>query len=110
MCSSRLNATGTLALNAQVEKLSAKDEQTNINALAELLSSRGLDATDFIDVVDILAKVKKKELDAITKKEEQKEKTNKIFVDKEFVYETRDDVFIPRWTNQEWELLYKNIR
>lgn len=76
--------------------MSAKDEQTNINALAELLSSRGLDATDFIDVVDILAKVKKKELDAITKKEEQKEKTNKIFVDKEFVYETRDDVFIYR--------------
>ncbi len=67
-----------------------------MNELAQWLSSRVRDATDLFYVGDILDKVKKKELDAITKKEEQKEKTNKIFVDKEFVYETRDDVFIYR--------------
>ena len=73
--------------------MSSDGEKTNIASLAELLSSRGLDAEDFIEVVDILAKAKKSEAETTSKKAN---KANKIFVDKEFVYETRDDVFIYR--------------
>ena len=73
--------------------MSSDGGKTDIASLAELLSSRGLDAGDFIEVVDILAKAKKSEAENTSKKAN---KTNKIFVDKEFVYETRNDVFIYR--------------
>ena len=60
-----------------------------------MLNTKGLDASDFIDVINALANIKKRDAE----KEEsealkEKEKRNKIFVDKEFVYETRQDVFI----------------
>ncbi|WP_010313571.1 tyrosine-type recombinase/integrase [Synechococcus sp. CB0205] len=71
-------------------------DKPHIDALAELLDARGLNAEDFIQIVDILGALKKKESTNIEKKEREKDKGNKIFVDKEFVFETRDDCFIYR--------------
>jgi integrase len=71
-------------------------EQTHISALADLLDARGLNADDFIQVLDILGKVKKKEVSDIKKEEQGKIKQNKIFVDKEFVFEKSEDCFIYR--------------
>lgn len=73
-----------------------EQDQAHINALADLLDARGLNAADFIEVVDILANLKRKENDAISKQGKKEQQGNKIFVDKEFVFETRDDVFIYR--------------
>jgi len=75
--------------------LTPPEDQRNIDALASLLNTKGLDASDFIDVINALANIKKRDAE----KEEsdalkEKKKQNKIFVDKEFVYETRQDVFI----------------
>ena len=73
------------------------EEQTNINALSNLLALKGLDAGDFIDVINALSNIKQR--DAAKEEKEQKkaaEKKNKIFVDKEFVFEGRDDAFIYR--------------
>ena len=72
-------------------------EETNINSLATLLTEKGLNANDFIDVVNALAKIKKREQDDYEKEEEKKNKEEyKIFKDKEYVFETRKDVFIYR--------------
>lgn len=70
-------------------------EQQDINALSSLLALKGLDASDFIDVINALSNIKKKEQDKIEKEEKAAvEPEKKIFKDKEFVYETRTDVFI----------------
>lgn len=73
-----------------------KEDKGNIDALASLLEVKGLDASDFIDVINALANIKKRdaEKEEIEKKEPEKE--NKIFGEKEFLWETRDDVFIYR--------------
>ena len=73
------------------------EEQTNINALSNLLALKGLDAGDFIDVINALSNIKQRDA-AKEEKEQAKaaEKKNKIFVDKEFVFEGRDDAFIYR--------------
>ena len=71
------------------------DEEKNIDVLSALLQSKGLDASDFIDVINALSNIKKREQDKIEKEEkEEVEKENKIFKNKEFLYETRQDVFI----------------
>ena len=74
--------------------MTPRDDKGDINALASLLEVKGLDASDFIDVINALANIKKRdaEKEEIVKKEP--EKKNKIFGDKEFLWETRDDVFI----------------
>ena len=70
-------------------------EQQDINALSSLLALKGLDANDFIDVINALSNIKKKEQEKIEKDEKAAvEPEKKIFKDKEFVYETRTDVFI----------------
>ena len=76
--------------------MTPRDDKGDINALASLLEVKGLDASDFIDVINALANIKKRdaEKEEIVKKEP--EKKNKIFGDKEFLWETRDDVFIYR--------------
>ena len=72
-------------------------EKSNIEALASLLDAKGLDAGDFIDVINALAGIKKRDAAKEVKEEKKsKAKEKKIFVDKEFVYETRTDVFIYR--------------
>lgn len=71
------------------------EDNSNINALASLLEGKGLDASDFIDVINALANIKRRDA-AKQEADEQKEaeKRNKIFVDKEFVIPTREDCFI----------------
>lgn len=71
------------------------EEKKNIDALSALLELKGLDASDFIDVVNALANIKKRDQEKIEKEEEAEEqKENKIFKNKEFLYETRKDVCI----------------
>lgn len=70
-------------------------EKQSIDALASLLEIKGLDASDFIDVINALSKIKQREQEDKEKAEaEPEEKKKKIFVDKEFVFDTREDVFI----------------
>ena len=91
--------TGVAEVPPSVEtqlKLTPPEEQTNINALSALLETKGLDASDFIDVINALANIKQRDAAKEEKDAEKEEasKQKKIFVDKEFVYETRQDVFI----------------
>jgi hypothetical protein len=75
--------------------LTPPDPKANINAIAALLEDRGLDVGDFIDAINVLANIKKKDAEKQEKEEEREaEKKNKIFVDKEFVIPTREDCFI----------------
>ena len=70
-------------------------EKQSIDALSSLLELKGLDAGDFIDVINALANIKKRDQEKLEKEEaEPKEKQKKIFVDKEFVFEGREDCFI----------------
>ena len=56
---------------------------------------KGLDASDFIDVINALSNIKKREQEKIEKEEEAEEKKeNKIYTNKRFLYESRQDVFI----------------
>ena len=73
-------------------KLAAPDDNRDIDSIAGLLQSRGLDASDLIDIVEILAKSKKREAERQAK-EEEKEK-NKHILEKEYVFETRRDIYI----------------
>ena len=71
------------------------EEKQSIDALSALLELKGLDASDFIDVINALSNIKKREQDKIEKEEKtEEEKENKIFKNKEFLYESRQDVFI----------------
>ena len=71
------------------------EEKQNIDALSALLELKGLDASDFIDVINALSNIKKREQTKIEKEEEaEKPKENKIYQNKRFLYETRQDVFI----------------
>ena len=77
--------------------MSAPNPDTNINTLAELLASKGLDASDFIDVITALGNIKKRDAEKEIKDAEKAAKGKTKFIkDKEFVYETRTDVFIYR--------------
>ena len=77
--------------------MSPPEEQKNLDALGALLESRGLDAADFIDTLNLLSAIKKRdEKNAAKETEKQGEKGLKIFGDKEYVFETRSDVFIYR--------------
>ena len=69
---------------------------TNINQLAELLASKGLDASDFIDVVTALGKIKERDAKKEAREEEKAKNKTKFIKDKEYVYETRTDVWIYR--------------
>ena len=73
------------------------EEQKNLDALGALLESRGLDAADFIDTLNLLSAIKKRDEEKAAKEAaEPKEKALKIFGDKEYVFETRNDIFIYR--------------
>jgi integrase len=75
--------------------LTPPQEQQDINALASLLQSKGLDAGDFIDVINALANIKKRDQERIEQQESgTAEQEKKIFKDKEFIFDTRKDVFI----------------
>ena len=70
------------------------EEKTNIDALSNLLALKGLDASDFIDVINALSNIKKRDAEKDEKDEEVAVEKKKIFVDKEFVFEGREDAFI----------------
>ena len=75
-------------------RLNEPNDQS-INTLAALLDSRGLDAGDFIDVINALGKIKKRDEEKQIKEEEKADKSkNKFIKDKEYVYDTRTDIFI----------------
>jgi integrase len=65
-----------------------------MDALASLLGQKGLDTSDFIDVINALSKIKQRDADKELRQEEAQKK--KHYIDKEFVFETRSDVFIYR--------------
>ena len=78
-------------------KLDTHRPDPNINSLDALLQSRGLDAGDLITAIEAIANIKQRDAAKQEKEEQiQKKKQKKIFGDKEFVYETRQDVFIYR--------------
>ena len=78
-------------------RLTPPEEQSNINALPSLLDAKGLDASDFIDVINALSNIKKRDAEKEAKEQEKETiKEKKIFVDKEYVHETRRDVLIYR--------------
>jgi len=61
------------------------------------LEGKGLDASDFIDVINALANIKQREAEKQAKEEQKTAEIKyKIFVDKEFVIPTREDCFIYR--------------
>lgn len=62
--------------------------------LASLLDEKGLTASDLLDAINALANIKKREAEAAEKAAQTPER--KIYQDKEFVYDTRTDVFIYR--------------
>lgn len=71
------------------------EDKGNIDALASLLEVKGLDASDFIDVINALANIKKRDAEKQEQEDDkEKAKQKKIFVDKEFVFDTREDCFI----------------
>ena len=58
------------------------EEQSNINALSSLLDAKGLDASDFIDVINALSNIKKRDAEKEVKGQEKETvKEKKIFVD-----------------------------
>lgn len=72
-------------------------DKEHIEALAELLASKGLEAGDFINAVEALGRLKRSEEDSKVRAQKKAEpKNKKIYIDKEFVFETRDDCFIYR--------------
>lgn len=70
-------------------------QQRSIDALSNLLDLKGLDASDFIDVINVLGKIKKRDA-AKEAKEEQEQKGTTHYLEKEFVFDTRRDVFVYR--------------
>ena len=78
----------------KISKLTPPEDTRSIDAIASLLGDKGLDASDFIDVINALAKIKQRDA-AKQEKDEKKQKTTH-YLDKEFVFETRRDIFIYR--------------
>ena len=70
------------------------DSQQEAETLASLLAQKGLNATDFVELLEILGSLKKTKSDKV--EEESKEKERKIYKDKEFVFDTNTDIFIYR--------------
>ena len=68
-----------------------QDENKELNALSSLLESAGLSAQDFMQSINLLAKVKKQNIE-----ESNKEPENKIFLNKEYLYNTTKNVYIYR--------------
>ena len=66
----------------------------NIEGIKSLVDEGGYDVEQLLSVLNALNVIKKN--DAKKKDQEEAEPENKVFLDKEFIYETRDDVYIYR--------------
>jgi len=76
--------------------LTPPDQQRQSNdALSNLLDRSGFDASDIIDVINFLGNIKKKDATKEAREEQDKKGTTH-YLEKEFVFETRRDVFIYR--------------
>jgi len=75
--------------------LTSPEDRQSTEALASLLEIKGLDISDFIDVINALGKIKERDAAKNTIEEQSKPET-KHYLDKEFVFDTRRDVFIYR--------------
>ena len=88
--------------------MSSTSEGDALTALASLLDEKGLTASDFLDVINAVANIKKREAEAAEKAAQEPER--KIYQDKEFVYDTRTDVFFYRDERTKiWKILCTNI-
>jgi integrase len=70
-------------------------QQQSIEALSNLLDLKGLNASDFIDVINVLGKIKQRDATKESKEQEEQKGTTH-YIEKEFVFDTRRDVFIYR--------------
>ena len=72
----------------------------NIEGIKNLVDEGGYDVEQVLSVLNALNAIKKNDAKKAQQeeleKEEEEKKGNKIFLDKEFIYETRNDVFIYR--------------
>ena len=68
----------------------------NIEGIKNLVDEGGYDVEQILSVLNALNAIKKN--DEKKAKQEEEVVENKIFLDKEFIYETRDDVYIYRDT------------
>lgn len=75
--------------------MNAPNSNPHITTLEGLLNSKGLDAGDFIDAINALSKIKKRDAEKEAKEEEKSSNPKTKYIkNKEYVYETRTDVFI----------------
>ena len=81
--------------------MSSTSESEALTALASLLDEKGLTASDFLDAINAVANIKKREAETAEKKSQEPEK--KIYQDKEFVYETRTDALSTETEEQSQE-------
>ena len=91
--------------------MNAPESNQSLQLLSALLDSKGLDAGDLIDAINVISEVKKKDAElALKEVEKAKPKETKFFKDKEFVYENRTDVFIYRNGNTKSGRYYVRIK
>ena len=65
-----------------------ENEKNNIDALSSLLKENGLDASDFIGVVQALGAIKQREQEEHVQKKQPVK--NKVIDDKEYIFPTRE--------------------
>lgn len=77
--------------------MNVQEDHERISSLIPLLDEKGLTASDLIDSINALANIKKRDEERKKRQEESENKDQRKFIkDKEFIYETRTDVFIYR--------------
>ena len=93
----RCRIRGTYPEFKESSNLNEPDPKTDIRSLEHLLESRGLDFGDFIDAINATAKIKQRDAEKASRDAEKDKASNTKFIkDKEYVYETRRDVWIYR--------------
>ena len=70
------------------------EEQRPTNSLASLLEATGIEAGDLAEIINALRKIRRK--DRQQDNAESDDSNKKHYLDKEYVFETRKDVFIYR--------------
>ena len=91
--------------------MDAPESNQSLQLLTALLESKGLDAGDLIDAINVVAKTKQRDKELADKAlEKSKPKETKFFKDKEYVYENRTDVFIYRNGNTKSGRYYVRIK
>ena len=72
--------------------MDASESNQSLQLLTALLESKGLDAGDLIDAINVVAKTKQRDKELEDKAlEKSKSKETKFFKDKEYVYENSNE-------------------